>query len=220
LGLVVAPRIVVAQESASCEELYRQLRAAPEIIGSTQEMRRYAQELGQKNNDIRQLRIELRRSGCGGGSIVRLGDWEEEAASNCAQMRQDLRALEDEREALAVERRSRLNLLRSSDERSAILAAIREQSCPPSDPDEQEQQQEERTKIQGLELPSEDDSYSGTTDLRTRQPRQQQTAEVAPPPVPDRPYDPNKRVRTVGPTFFPEENIDLAHPNGGPQAQQ
>lgn len=225
LGLVAVPDIAAAQDSGLCEDLFRQLRAAPEIIGSTQEMRRYAQELGEANNGIRKLRIELRRSGCGGGSIVRLGDAGEPADPGCAGMRHDLRALEEEREALAAERRSRLNLVRSSDDRADILAAIRDNNCTPhqDEPDQDEEQeplQDDGVRVPGLELPKDDGPYSGITDLRTRHPQRAEAARAEPPPVPDRPYDPNKTVRMVGPTFFPEDSIDLAHPKGAPQAQQ
>ncbi|RWX75508.1 hypothetical protein EPK99_17560 [Neorhizobium lilium] len=214
--VVLLPQAAVARDIAACADLYRQLRNTPEIIGNTQEIRRYAQELGQKNNDIRNLRTEMRRNGCGGGSIVKLGGVSD---GNCEDMRQNLQTLESERESLVVERRNGIALVRSTDERTPILAAIRENSCIPSDLEEQQrQEEEERLKVQGLELPKEQ-PYSGIVDLRGRP--QRQTAAAGPPPVPDRPYDPNKKVRTVGPVFFPEESIDLAHPRlSGTQPQQ
>jgi hypothetical protein len=221
--LVLVPEAVAARDIAACADLYRELRNGPEIIGNSREMRRYAQELGQKNTDIRKLRIEMRRGGCGGGSIVKLGAAPD---ADCDGMRQELDRLEAERDALTSDRRSSLDLVRSGDERGPILAAIRENSCIPSDLEEQDRlEQEERLKVQGISIPSEE-PYSGITDMRgtlkSQRPAQKQEAAVAgPPPVPDRPYDPSKKVRTVGPTFFPEQSIDLANPKTpGSQPQQ
>jgi hypothetical protein len=222
--LVLAPETVAARDIAACADLYRQLRNGPEIIGNSREMRRYAQDLGQKNTDIRKLRIEMRRNGCGGGSIVKLGAAPD---ANCEDMRQSLDMLEAERDQLASDRRDSLDLVRSGDERGPILAAIRENSCIPSDLEEQDRlEQEERLKVQGIGIPKADEPYSGITNLRVNpkvmEPQQNQEAAVSgPPPVPDRPYDPDKKVRTVGPTFFPEQDIDLANPKSpGSQPQQ
>lgn len=219
-SFVLLPQAASARDIAACADLYRQLRNAPEIIGNTQDMRRYAQELAQKNTDIRRLRVEMRRTGCGGGSIVRLG---QEPDETCAQTRDALQSLEAEREALVVERRNKLGLVRSDEERAPILAAIRENSCIPSDLEEQEKQdREERLKVPGLELPGGDEPYSGITDLRSNSPQAAPATQLAgPPPVPDRPYDPNRKVRSVGPVFFPEDQIDLANPRAkGAQPQQ
>ncbi len=219
-AVLLLPGAASARDTAVCADLYRQLHDSPEIIGNTREMRRYAQELGRKNTDIRALRTDMRRNGCGGGSIVQLGSAPDDS---CEEMRRDLEALEAEREALVVERRDTLGLVRSQSERAPVLAAIRENSCIPSDLEQQNKlEQEERLKVPGLQLPKDEQPYSGITDLRGRPSPNSQTAVAdGPPPVPDRPYDPAQQVRTVGPVFFPEQSIDLAHPKTpGSQPQQ
>jgi hypothetical protein len=223
-GLLMAPLLLASVEAsardiATCAGLYQQLNNAPQTIGNTGDMRRYAQDLGDKTAEIRNLRIEMRRAGCGGGSITVIGGANGEA---CAEMRQTLQSLDAEREALTAERNSsRQQLTRPSDARVAILAAIRQNSCIPSDLEEQQQAEEkERMKVHGIELPK-DASYSGITDLRTTplKPLQPTTAPL--PLQPDRPYDPSRKVRSVGPVFLPENDIDLAHPrSGGLQPQQ
>ncbi|MFB9952605.1 hypothetical protein ACFFP0_27485 [Rhizobium puerariae] len=219
-GLLIAPLLLVpaaaaARDIATCAALYRQLNNAPQIIGNTGEMRRFAQELSQQNSDIRMLRIEMRRAGCSTGSVVTLGNANSEV---CEEMRQALDTLEQSRDALTAERNNARQITRPSEERNAILTAIRANNCIPSDVEEDHK---ERLKVQGLELPGKE-PYSGITHLHTGEPQRQQAAPAAEPsPPPERPYDPNRKVRMVGPTFLPEENIDLAHPkSSGPQPQQ
>ncbi|MGK9050825.1 hypothetical protein [Neorhizobium petrolearium] len=219
-GLLIAPLLLVpaaasARDIAACAALYRQLNNTRQVIGNTAEMRRYAQQLSRQNSVIRQLRIEMRSAGCGTGSVITLGDADSEI---CQEIRDQLQQAEANRDAITDERNNARQLVQSSDERTAILAAIRSNSCIPSDVEED---QKERMKVQGIELPKEE-PYSGITNLRTTPPEQPQAAAVQPNlPGPERPYDPNRKVRMVGPQFLPEENIDLAHPkSSGPQPQQ
>ncbi len=214
--LLIAPAAASARDVATCAALYRQLANLPQVIGNTDQMRRYAQELAQLNIRIRELRIEMRQAGCGTGSIVVFGGAD---AGTCDEMRQALQSMEEARDTLTAERKNTRDLVRPSDERSTVLAAIRSNACTPSDVEADEK---ERLKVQGLELPKQQQDYSGVTSLRTTPPSQPQAAASQPNlPGPERPYDPNKKVRTVGPVFLPEENIDLAHPkSSGPQAQQ
>ncbi|MGK6314962.1 hypothetical protein [Neorhizobium sp. DT-125] len=219
-GLLIAPLLLVpaaasARDVAACAALYRQLNNTRQVIGNTAEMRRYAQQLSRQNSVIRQLRIEMRSAGCGTGSVITLGGADSEV---CQEIRDQLQQAEANRDAITDERNNVRQLVQSSDERTAILAAIRSNSCIPSDVEED---QKERMKVQGIELPKEE-PYSGITNLRTTPPEQPQAAAIQPNlPGPERPYDPDRKVRTVGPQFLPEENIDLAHPkSSGPQPQQ
>jgi hypothetical protein len=208
--LLLSPASVSARDVATCAALYKQLNNARQVIGNVAEMRRYAQDLAQTNIQIRTLRVEMRRSGCGGGSIVTIGG----APSDiCDQMRKDLQSMEEHRDSISAERNN-ARLVKAPSERDTILASIRTNSCVPSDVEEE---QKERLKVQGLELPKQE-SYSGITDLRVKPPA---TAAKLTAPTqsyvsgPERPYDPGRKVRMVGPIFLPEENIDLAHPKGG-----
>jgi hypothetical protein len=223
-GMLIAPLLlwpaaVSARDIAACADLYRQLNNAPQVIGNTGEMRQYAQALGQTSGDIRNLRIQMRQIGCGGGSIVVIGG---SNAAECDQMRQSLETLEAQRASLSEQRNNSRQLVRSADNRTPILAALRQNSCIPTDLEEQQHlDEQERLKVQGLALPK-DEGHSSITDLRGAKTPPAQTAIAAPPPQPDRAYDPNKKVRMVGPRFLPESGIDLANPKSGgsPQPQQ
>ena len=221
-SLLLSPGAALARDIAGCAGLYRQLQNAPQVIGNTAETRRYVQDLARQNNDIRQLRTEMRRSGCGGGSIVAMGGFTDQGA--CTQMRQALDKMEQQRDAIEEQRNNASQLVRPSQERTMILAAIRDNRCIPSDVEED---RKERLKVQGIELPKEQPAYSGITTLRTTPPSQPQSAAAAAAPKlnlpgPERAYDPSKKVRMVGPVFLPEDGIDLAHPKSGsgPQPQQ
>lgn len=218
-SLMLLPAAASARDVAACAALYRQLQNSPVVIGNTAEVRRYTQDLGRANSDIRLLRIEIRRSGCAGGSVVAIGRPSGNAGA-CEQMRQSVEAMERERDAIAANRNSAQQLSRPSQERTMIIATIRSNNCIPSDVEEDRR---ERLKVQGIELPKETQPYSGITTLRTTPAAQPQAASVQKPnlPGPERPYDPHKKVRMVGPVFLPEASIDLAHPKAsGPQPQQ
>lgn len=213
--LLLSPATAFARDIATCAALYKQLNNTRQVIGNTAEIRRFSQELAQINIQIRSLRVEMRRSGCGGGSIVTLGGG---PSGICDQMRQELQTMEDHRDSVTAERNN-ARLVQRPSERDTILASIRANSCLPSDV---EAEQKERLKVQGIELPKQE-PYSGITDLRTTPPATQAKAPAIQNhlPGPERPYDPSKKVRMVGPVFLPEQDIDLAHPkSSGPQPQQ
>lgn len=235
LIVVALPQVAAARDAALCSDLYRRLNSMPQIIGSSSanglDTRRYTADLSRLNADIRSLRIDLRRNGCGNGSIVSLGRARSEM---CPQMQDTLRALEEEREALARERNNNRRLLQPSEERVALLSAIRQNDCADTEPNNGiVVEQKPDIRIEGIALPKEeDDPRSGPGRL---QPQEQagssitrfgtasapSAAAVAPVLPPDRPYDPTKKVRMVGPVFFPEDDIDLANPKlSGPQPQQ
>ena len=218
IPLLLLPAAALAGDPAVCAALYRKLGNSPQIIGNTSAARSYAQQLGEYNTDIRELRVDMRRAGCGNGSVVVLGGPNAEV---CGQMRDALERMEQSRDALAAERNSSRQMILPSEERNAILAAIREQRCIPSF-EPLPPVVDDRRKVPGIELPREEQPYSGITKLQTRPQKPQ--AAVQPPvltPPPERPYDPNKKVRTVGPAFLPEADIDLSNPkSAGPQPQQ
>lgn len=216
IPLFFLPAAALAGDPAVCAALYRKLGNSPQIIGSTSAARSYAQQLGEYNADIRELRIDMRRAGCGNGSVVVLGGPNAEV---CGQMRDALDRMEQSRDALAAERNSSRQMILPSEERNAILAAIREQRCIPSF-EPLPPVVDDRRKVPGIELPRQEEPYSGITKLQTRPPQAAVQRPVLTPP-PERAYDPNKKVRTVGPTFLPDESIDLSNPkSAGPQPQQ
>ncbi len=214
LTVTLAPGSSRARDVAACGALIRQLNNAPQIIGDSAEARRYARELSNLTSEIRALRIEMRRNGCGAGSVIVYGRANHEI---CDGFRASVQELEKNREAVTAERDAARQLVRSSDERTRILAAIRANDCLPSD---FEDDQNQRLKVQGIELPKAP-AYSGITKLGTDGGQKPETVAAEPPPPPERPYDPDRKVRMVGPRFLPERRLDLAHPSvPGPQPQQ
>lgn len=230
---LLLPQAAFASDVEVCANLYRRLNSTPQIIGTSSNVRRYAQDLSALNADIRQLRIDMRRQGCGSGSIVTFG--EPEDIDECRNMQDTLQRLEDERAGLTEQRNNTRSLLQPSEERVAILSAIRANNCTPTDLDTQtELDDNERRRIRGLALPRPDeqrpdeprpgglkpnDPNSSITHLGSSSPVQPKEEPVQFPP--DRPFDPEKKVRSVGPQFFPEEDIDLANPkSSGPQQLQ
>jgi hypothetical protein len=216
------PQAASARDVEICANLYRELSNAPQIIGTGGDMRRYAAEVSQQNADIRNLRIDMRNQGCrprlgsAGGSIVTLG---RPADPVCHQMQEALDALEVQREELTRQRNSTRSLSQPSEERVAILAAIRQNNCTPADLDAQTAiEEQERMRIRGIALPG-PGTNSSITHLGKPVMAAPKEEKIEFPP--ERPYDPSKKVRMVGPRFFPERKIDLANPKlVGAQPQQ
>lgn len=237
LVCVMLPQASLARDVEVCANLYRRLHNTPQIIGTTSNIRRYAQDLSAMNADIRQLRIDMRRIGCG-GSIMTLGDAAD--ANECADMQDTLQRLEGDRAKLAEQRNNSRSLLQPSEERVAILSAIRANNCTPTDLDTRDAIEEnDRIRIRGIALPSPDEPQMGQQPSGTGRQLQDETnpnssithigshqsvTATHDTPVqmpPDRPFDPDRKVRTIGPQFFPDENIDLANPKStGPQQLQ
>jgi hypothetical protein len=237
LASLLLPQAALARDVEVCAKLYRRLNSTPQIIGTSSNVRRYAQDLSALNADIRQLRIDMRRQGCGSGSIVTLGA--PSGNDECGHMQETLQRLEDERAGITEQRNSSRSLLQPSEERVALLSAIRANNCTPTDLDTQtEIDDRERLRIRGLALPRPDDQGPDEQGLSSQKPSIRQDdpnssithlGGTSPAPTkaepiqfpPDRPYDPGRKVRSVGPEFFPQEDIDLAHPkSSGPQQLQ
>lgn len=217
LAIALLPIAAAAQDRPDCEALQRRLGNSPQVIGNTAEVRYHAQELSRLNAEIRDLRIEMRRAGCGAGSIVSFGGPED----ICSDMQNELGAMEADRQDITMRRNEARSLVRPTVDRSGVLAALQRNGCDVTEisalPKAAEPEQSGNAAIE---------PYSGITNLRTLAPAQPsepaKSAELKPEPPPERPYDRNQKVRSVGPQFFPEENdIDLANPaSPGPQPMQ
>src|SRR5689334_47313 len=94
IAILSLSQAAMARDVEICANLYRRLNDTPQIIGNNGEMRRYALELSRQNADIRTMRIEMRRQGCGGGSIVTFGKSDDTA---CREMKDALDGLESDR---------------------------------------------------------------------------------------------------------------------------
>lgn len=153
----------------------------------------------------------------------------------CSQMRQTLQTMENGREAIVDARNKSQQASLQTDYRAPILAAIHQNDCIPDDVQEQDRIDEnDRIRIQGLALPKDDpasqEGAAGTRPAPGASASLSPTTVTAgsitslntmpapvpaapqPPPPPDRPYDPSKKVRMVGPVFLPDDKIDLVHP--------
>ena len=208
-ALLLLPAVAATQTPEVCQALKLRLATLPRIIGSTQEVRRDAEELRYQNDEIRYLRSEMRRARCGAGSIVRLG----QERDVCSMMAADLREAEEMRSAVLARRAASRQLIRPSEERSAILAALETNECGPvmETAPQPVAARPENTPDEGNR------PYSGITTLKPRmEPLPPLQPVEIPPPPPERPYDPSRKVRSVGPVFLPDDtSIDLANPADG-----
>ncbi|MFN7103979.1 MAG: hypothetical protein ACK4N1_15295 [Pseudorhizobium sp.] len=216
--LFVLPGAAAADQTAICQSLYRRLASVPTIIGNTAEVRRKADALREIDDEIRYLRTEMRRTGCGSGSIVTYG----RSNDVCFEITDALRQAQADRETIRSQQGSR-SLVRPDGERNAIIAAIEANQCrdiatmPLSatvDP------QTDTSTVTVPNVPSQ--SGSSITTISPKEQPAPQAAAAPPPPPPERPYDPSGNVRSVGPTFLPDDSaIDLANPAAdGAQSRQ
>jgi len=214
--LMTLPSLALADQSLLCQSLGRRLAAVPTVIGSTAEVRHHAEGLRRQEDEIRQLRTEMRRSGCGAGSIVSFG----RSSDMCAGMATALREAEAERDKIRSQRTASLSIVRPSGERNAIVNAMRENGCNQAVATPQALVTEPLGPLEGERAAG---SSSSITRIKPKLPKGAAAAESAaavppPGPGPERPYDPSKKVRAVGPVFLPDDSlIDLANPASGSQ---
>lgn len=234
LTLCLSPLPAMAQDNAAlCEDLYRRLANAPQIIGGTSNVREQAQALTRQNIEIRKLRLDMRRHECGSISVTPLGGANDHA---CRALRQMLSDMEQNRKDILSARNQARSLVITNHETKLIRADIQANNCTPpdleattvsADPQQNLPEDEARTEksvgsgkpssIVTLTAPKE----SAIIEFKTPQPIVEEARAPELPPVPERDYDPSKKVRIVGPRFFPNtSDIDLANPAGGAQLRQ
>lgn len=209
--LVTLPTLAAAEQSLLCQSLSRRLAAVPTVIGSTAEVRHHAEALRRQEDEVRALRTQMRRSGCGAGSIVSFG----RSDDRCGEIAEALRKAEAQREAVRSQRTASLSIIRPSGERNAILATMRENGCadPVAAPETVA-----ADPLAPIPMETTRRSTSSITRISPKPSRGAVVAETAaapppPSPAPERPYDPSKKVRSVGPAFLPDDSsIDLGNP--------
>lgn len=204
--LAFAP--VAAEASDICQALQRRLATLPQIIGSTADVRRHADTLRQYNDEIRFLRTEMRRARCGGRSIVTFGK-----DDVCGEIASELRDMEMQRDGILAQRSAARQIIRPSGERNAIMAALDANACNTG-----EATTPLPVAIDPETAPDADTEKKPFSSITTV-PSKSETAppallqSEAPPAQPERPYDPSRNVRSVGPTFLPDDSsIDLSNP--------
>src|SRR3546814_21035430 len=110
-ALFLLPAVAEARTPEVCQALKLRLATLPRVIGSTQEVRRHAEELRYQNDEIRNLRSAMRRARCCAGSIVRLGH----DRAICSVKAADLRAAEAMRGTILARRAANRQLFSQSD---------------------------------------------------------------------------------------------------------
>ncbi len=127
---LLAPLLLVmtttADASAVCERLNARLSSLPKIIASNANLRDYTGAISRQNLDLRKARGERRRLGCSTGSVIIVGDPNEEACENLStdisQMEMNLQTLKARREYLVSGGDSEIN-------RRRIMAALDVNGC-------------------------------------------------------------------------------------------
>lgn len=217
--LVVLPGAAAADQTGICQSLYRRLAAIPTIIGSTAEVRRQADALREIDDEIRYLRTEMRRSGCGSGSVVTYG----RSDGACFEITDALRRAQAARDTTRA-REGSLSIVRPDGERNAIVAALEANQCRNTATMPLSVAVEPPARTPAVTTPGVPSrSGSSITTISPKEPPAPRTAAAPPPPPPpERPYDPSRNVRSVGPTFLPDDSsIDLANPAAeGAQSRQ
>ncbi|MGE7369357.1 hypothetical protein ACQKKX_09850 [Neorhizobium sp. NPDC001467] len=225
LSLVIcfSPLSAIAQDQAAlCQNLFRRLANAPQIIGSTGDVRAHAQAVTRQNVEIRKLRLDMRRHECGSISVTPLGGPNDDA---CRALRQTLAQMEQNRRDILAARNQARSLVITGHETRLIRSEIAANNCAAPDSE----------FVPGVaDTEGGTDAGSSSSVVTLAAPKQSsiitfsdpppvvEKAKAADlPPVPERDYDPSKKVRIVGPQFFPNPStIDLANPAGGAQLRQ
>jgi hypothetical protein len=206
--LLLLPAAASAAENAArCMALGREIASTTKLIGTTQEARSYAGALTQQNIEIRKMRIEMHRMGCGRSSIVDIGT--SGRHDPCADFSDVLAAMEDNRQAIVAQRQEATRVIRSlgRDEES-IREEMRLLQCGEIDYATIPASIDAKGHISSELAPQKQDS--SIIDFKTA--KQDIMRDTTPVPE-DRPFDPSKPVRVVGPQFFPDDReIDLANP--------
>ncbi|MBT9372416.1 hypothetical protein [Rhizobium sp. CSW-27] len=215
--LALLPASAMAAENAArCLSLGKQIAATPRVIGNTQEVRDFAQALTEQNREIRQVRLEMQELGCRIGqpdsSILTYHDGYRDP---CHDLSTTLTAMESNRRAIIARRQGPQQVVRSLGRSEAdIRKEMRALRCGEIDFSalEQERLQPRPAELPKPPAPPAPSAVSAPTPLRSKIEPQQPVRRGGPP---DRPWDPSKPVRMVGPAFFPDDDrIDLAHPAG------
>ncbi len=128
-ALLVAPVAVQAQDI--CETLEAQLRQpaeSTEVIGTTAQVRQFANALAQQNLVIRRIKNDLRSYGCSSGSVIVYGN---PNAQICGDIADALAQAEAERDMIAQDRNRMLASRRTeaADRWDRIMAALDAEGC-------------------------------------------------------------------------------------------
>ena len=118
------------------------------------------------------------------------------------------------RDAVAAQGSAARQILRPSPERSAILGALQANGCHADESPDPSPVPVPIAADPATENPGSAKPHSSITRLSPDVEQGRPTdIEPRPPAPPERPYDPSRQVRSVGPAFLPDETgIELANP--------
>ncbi|WP_137131273.1 hypothetical protein [Rhizobium sp. FY34] len=196
-----------ADNTARCMALGREIASTTKLIGTTQEARSFASALTQQSVEIRKMRIEMHRMGCGrSGSIVTYGT---DRPDPCADFADALASMENNRQAIMAQRQEATKVIRSlGRDEAALREEMRVLQCGELD--------FATLPISGNASPdltsTLDPKAKNGSIVEFKTTKDTILRDTTPVP-PERPFDPSKPVRVVGPQFFPDDrDIDLANP--------
>jgi len=127
---LIAPLLMVmtatADASTVCERLNARLSNLPKIVASNANLRDYTGAIARQNLDLRRARADRRRLGCSSGSVIIVGDPNEQA---CAALDSEISQMEIKLETLKTRREYLVSGGDSEISRRRIMAALYVNRC-------------------------------------------------------------------------------------------
>ncbi|MBP2549353.1 hypothetical protein J2858_002276 [Neorhizobium galegae] len=213
---LLVPAVTHAAENVErCLTLGRKLAATPSTVGAPDTGRGFPQLLAAQNREIRNVRLEMQELRCRTGSIV---TFQNGAPDPCIALNDALSAMETNRRAMIARRQGQMSVVsapqRSEDDIRAEMLSLR---CGEIDYAAVEQERLAPRPAVLPQVPSTPSAIpgaglSGSSSILSLQSKIEPLQAARPQGPPERDWDPSKPVRMVGPMFFPDEKIDLAHP--------
>ena len=129
IAFPVALALAVSSGAAAsdlCDRLNGELTALSETYSAPAKVRKYARAIAEQKLSIRELRYNMRESGCGAGSVFIVSG---ENADECAELEEKMARMETN---LAILNEKRISLMSGQDDdlrRRRLIAAIDDNSC-------------------------------------------------------------------------------------------
>ena len=127
---LIAPLLIAmtatADASTVCERLNARLSNLPKIVASNANLRDYTGAIARQNLDLRKARSDRRRLGCSSGSVIIVGDPNEEI---CADLDSEISQMEIKLETLKARRENLVTGGDSEISRRRILTALYVNRC-------------------------------------------------------------------------------------------
>jgi hypothetical protein len=115
-----------AMASELCDRLTNELTALSETYSAPAKVRKYARAIAEQKLSIRELRYNMRESGCGTGSVFHIGG---ENADECTELEDKMARMETN---LAILNEKRISLISGQEDdqrRRRLVAAIDDNRC-------------------------------------------------------------------------------------------